>query len=153
MDLQLHRGSTVNSDAQPPILPSASTSLEHWSSASFLSTCEIQSVSLLVSSTVFTLVPYSNPATNENTDPVPEFQLPGTSPASEAQDQKTLCSPHDPRDHAQDGQQRKSTDDMLEEKAIELIFPKNLSEQEPGMKYDEVRGTKLASLLLNFRLG
>ncbi|XP_029694898.1 serine protease 42 [Takifugu rubripes] len=129
MDLQAHKGRTSSSDAQQPILPSACQSLEHWSSPSFLSTREIQSVSSLVSATVFTLKPYYNPATNENTDPVPELQLPGTSSLFEAQDQKTppsLCWDND-----QEVQQRNPSDDLLEDRSIGLIFPKNLSEGEP----------------------
>lgn len=135
MDLQFHGGSTNSSNAQQPILPSAYMSLEHWSSAFFLSTCEIQTVSSLVSSTVFTIVPNYHPATNENADPVFGLQLPGTSTASEDQDQKT---PPPPCDHAHEVKQRKPSDDVLEEKSISLIFLKNLSEGEPGMTYDNV---------------
>lgn len=134
MDLQFHKGRTRNSDAQQPIPPSAYQSLEHWSSASFLSTCEIQSVSSLVSSTVFTLMPYYNPATNENTNSVPEVQLPGPSSPFDAQDQKTQPSPCS--DHVQEVQQRKLSDDLLEKKSIGLMFPQIFSEREPGMKYD-----------------
>lgn len=136
MDLQFHKGRTSNSDAQQPILSSASNSLEHWSSASFLSTCEIQSVSSLVSSTLFTLMPYYNPATNENTNSVAGVQLPGTSSPFDAQDQKT--QPSSCSDHVQEVQQRKPSDDLLEERSIGLMFPKILSEREPGMKYEVV---------------
>lgn len=136
MDLQAHKGRTSSFDAQQPILPSACQSLEHWSSSSFLSTHEIQTVSSLVSATVVTLMPYYNPATNENTDPVPELQLPGTSSLFEAQDQKTLPSPC--CDNDQEVQQRNPSDDLLEDRSIGLIFPKNLSEGEAGMKYDQV---------------
>lgn len=135
MDQQFHRGSTSSSVAQRPILPLACMSLEHWSSASFLPTGEIQTVSSLVSSTVFTIMPYYHLATNENADPVSSLQLPGTSTTSEDQDQKTppsLC------DHAHEVKQRKPSDDLLEERSIDLIFPKNLCEGEPGMTYDNV---------------
>lgn len=130
MDLQFYRGSTSSSDAQQPILPSACMSLDHWSSASFLPTCEIQTVSSLVSSTVVTIMPYYHLATNENSDPVSSLQLPGTSNVSEVQDQKTppsFCG------HAHEVKQRKPSDDLLEERSIDLIFPKNLCEGEPGM--------------------
>lgn len=136
MDLQAHKGRTSSSDAKQPILPSACHSLEHWSSSNFLSTHEIQSVSSFVSTTVFTLMPYYNPSTNENTDPVPELQLPGTSSLLEAQDQKTPPSPC--CDNDQEVQQRNPSDDLLENRSIDLIFPKNLLEGEPGMKYDQV---------------
>lgn len=135
MDLEFHTGSTSSSDAQQPILPSAYMSLEHWSSASFLSTHEIQTVSSLVSSTVFTIMPYYHPATSENADPVSGLQLPGTSTACEDQDQKTPP--------AHEAKQRKPSDNVLEESSIGLIFPRNLCEGEPGMTYDNVQlGTK-----------
>lgn len=136
MDLQGHKGRTSSSDAQKPILTPACQSLEHWSSSSFLSIHEIQSVSSLVSATAVTLMPYYTPATKENTDPVPELQLSGTSSLFEAQDQKTLPSPC--CDNDQKVQQRNPSDDLLEDRSIGLIFPKNLSEGEPGMKYDLV---------------
>lgn len=136
MEQQAHKGRTNSSNAQQPIPPSTCQSLEHWSSSSFISTREIQSVSSLVSATVFTLMPYYNPATNENTDPVPELQLPGTPSLFEAHDQKTSPSPC--CDNDQGVQQRNPSDDLLEDRSIGLIFPKNLSEGEPGMKYDEV---------------
>lgn len=134
MDLDFHRGSSSSSDAQKPILPSACPCLDHWSSASFLSSCEIQSVSSLVSSTVFTLMPYYCPATNEITDPMTQLQLPGTSYASEAQDQKT--PPSSCCNHVQEAHQRKPSDDLLEERSIGLIFPQNFPEGEPGMMYE-----------------
>lgn len=135
MDLRVHKGGTRSSDAQQPILSSACQPLEHWSSPSVLSTREILTVSSLVSSTVFTLMPYCNPATNENTDSVPELQRPGTSSSFEAKDQKTPPSPC--CDNDQEVPQRNPSDDLLEERSIGLVFPKNLSEGEPGMKYDE----------------
>lgn len=140
MDLLSHRGSTSSSDAQHPVHPSCYMSLEQWSSASCLSTCETQTVSSLVSSTVFTIVPYYHPATNENTDPVSILQLPGISTAFEDQDQEASPSPCD---HAHEVKQRKPSDDLLEEKSIDLIFPQNLGEGEPGMTYDRV-GNHLA---------
>ena len=127
MDLQFHRGSASSSDAQQLILPSGYMSLENWSSASFFSTCEIQTISSLVSSTVFTIMPH--PATNENTDPVSSARFPGTSTASEEQDQKTSPCPCD---NTHEAKQREPTDDLLEERSIGLIFPKNLCEDESG---------------------
>lgn len=146
MDLQAQKGRTSSSDAQQPILPSACQSLEHWSSPSFLSTREIQSVSSLVCATVFTVLPYYNPATNESTDPMPEFQLPGTSSLFEPQDQKTPPSPC--CDNDQEVQQRNPSDDLLEDRSIGLIFPKNLSEGEPGMKYRVEYSRKHQKLLI-----
>lgn len=133
MDLLSHRGSTSTSDTQHPILPSGYMSLEQWSSTSFLSTCEIQTTSSLVSSTVSTISPFFHPATNENEDPVSVLQLPGTSTAFEDQDQET---PPPPCGHAYEVEQRKPSDDLLEEKSVNLIFPKHLCEREPGMTYD-----------------
>lgn len=80
-------------------------------------------------------MPYYDPATNENADPGSGLQLPGTSTASEDQDQKTppsLC------DHAHEVEQIKPSDDLLEENSIGLIFPKNLCEGEQGMTYDNI---------------
>lgn len=138
MDLQT--GSASTSDAQHPGVEPDHPPLEHWSSTSSQSSPsrEVLSVSSLVPSTVFALVPHCRPLTNGNPEPpaLPETasapRLLGSSSASSgARDENTSTSPLPCSDHLQGVQPRKPSDGgPLEEGSVGLMVPK---EQESGM--------------------
>lgn len=146
MDLQLHRGSTSTSDAQQPVVASVYLCPEHWSTTSFQSPSSrgVRTVSSLVPCTVLTLLPHYTSAANGNKHPEPPFyseitselQLSGSSSSpSDVQGHKGLTLPLSPSDNVQEVQPRKPSDEgLLEEGSIGLMFPKELTEGEPGME-------------------
>lgn len=148
MDLQVQKGSTRTTDAQQPVAASVNHLFEHWSSTSVQgpTSYEVLSVSSLVPSTVLTILPQYTPSTYRNIYPelpsisevTSEPQLPKTpsssSGSSEAHDQKTLTSPLPCSNNPQEVQQRKTSDGgPLEEGSVDLILPKDLPNEEPGM--------------------
>ena len=146
MDLQLHRGRTSTSEAQLPVVASVYPCPEHWSTTSFQrpSSRGVWSVSSLVPCTVLTLFPHYTSAANGNKHPeppfyseiTPELQLPGISSSpSDVQVHKGPMLPLPCSDNVQEVQPRKPSDEgLLEEGSIGLMFPKELTEGEPGME-------------------
>lgn len=141
MDLQVCRGSASRSNTQQPSVASVCPPVKRWSFTSSPPSREVQSISWLVPSTVFTLATHCKPKASGHfcSEITPELQLPGTSSSpggpSEAWDQKTFTSVSPCRDNLKEVQQRNRSDGwQVEEGSIGLVFPKDLTDKESGME-------------------
>lgn len=145
MDLQVQTDGSRTSDAQQAVAASLDQSLEHLSSTSFQSpiSYEVLNISSLVPSTVLTLIPQYTPSTYTSIYPelptisevTSEPQLPQTSSSgsSEAHDQKTSPLPSNPQEVQQRNHYPTTNGETLEEGSVDLILPKDVPDEEPGV--------------------
>lgn len=138
-------GCTDTSHAQHLFDTSVTSPFYHWSSALLQSPSnEIPSISSVVPSTVFAVMPHCNLADDVSTElpsfsdvtsdpPPPEPSSPLTA-SSQGQDQTTPTSPPPCSGNVLEFQQRKPSDEgPLEQGSISLMLPKDSCDQQPGM--------------------
>lgn len=140
MDCQVQTNDTSSSEAQLPTDTSNPVSVELWSSKSFKSPAnnEILSVSSLIPPTVFTLMPSSEPL-SAAAGVYPEFSSPYlTSEPTETTKPSSSAPPEAPENqiykNEEETQQREQSNGApVEERSVNLMVPKDIPDEKPGM--------------------